>query len=105
MLVGAGGKKCSTREDTKVNEVNRTNTLTGETQDLSPTQHGPPKKLPSCAGTLARLSMSMRQHAQSIATMCPLLLIYDNINMMWKVAEQVIGRTGELSTTVTITAS
>jgi hypothetical protein len=62
-------------------------------------------KKPRCQlGTLERLSASMRRLTQHVAATRQTLLIYDNINMVWKVAEQVIGRTGESSTSITITA-
>ena len=48
-------------------------------------------------GTLECLSLSMRELTQHVAAMQPLLLIYDNINMLWKVAEQVIGHTSGCS--------
>ncbi|KAL1699001.1 hypothetical protein EV121DRAFT_217137 [Schizophyllum commune] len=46
-------------------------------------------------GTLQKLSLEMREAARRMAKKNSLLLVYDNINMMWRVAEQIIGRTGE----------
>jgi hypothetical protein len=48
-------------------------------------------------GTLERLSSSMCGLTQHVAAMRPLLLIYDNVSMLWKVAEQIIGHTGGCS--------
>jgi hypothetical protein len=48
-------------------------------------------------GTLERLSSSMRGVTQHVAATRPLLLIYDNVNMLWKAAEQILGRTGGCS--------
>ena len=97
-LAGAGKKQVGTLEEvTETISASETKTLTKGPQEptLSPAQGNPPKKLVRNAGTLARLSISMRQATQRIAATQPLLLIYDNINMLWKVAEQIIGRTGE----------
>ena len=80
---------------TGVNNLDRRETITGETQEGSPTLPTSIKNPDRQAGTLARLSISMRRHTRRIAASRPLLLIYDNINMLWKVAEQIIGRTGE----------
>jgi hypothetical protein len=44
--------------------------------------------------TLECLSSSMCRLTQQVAAVRPLLLMYDNVNMLWKVAEQIIGRTG-----------
>ncbi|KIJ59407.1 hypothetical protein HYDPIDRAFT_162408 [Hydnomerulius pinastri MD-312] len=44
-------------------------------------------------GTLELLSQSMRKVARTIAADGLFLIVYDNINMMWKVAEQIVGRT------------
>jgi hypothetical protein len=35
----------------------------------------------------------MRRLTQQVVAVRPLLLMYDNVNMLWKVAEQIIGRT------------
>lgn len=47
-------------------------------------------------GTLDYLSESMRKLARMVAASMLFLTVYDNINMMWKVAEQIVGRTGKL---------
>lgn len=46
-------------------------------------------------GTLEFLSESMREVARHLAATGMFLTVYDNINMVWKVAEQIVGRTGE----------
>lgn len=48
-------------------------------------------------GTLEALSKSMRKVTREVATSNLYGLVYDNINMLWKVAEQVVGRTGLFS--------
>lgn len=45
-------------------------------------------------GTLHQLSESARAHARSIAAHGCYSGVYDNINLMFRVAEQVIGRHG-----------
>lgn len=48
-------------------------------------------------GTLEALSESMRQATRKVASSNLYELVYDNINMVWKVAEQILGRTGLFS--------
>lgn len=48
-------------------------------------------------GTLETLSQSMRSVTRNVATSNLYQLVYDNINMVWKVAEQILGRTGLFS--------
>lgn len=57
----------------------------------------PRKARPFTLGSLENLSLSMRRLARNLAASQLLLVVYDNINMVWKVAEQIIGRTGEYS--------
>lgn len=45
-------------------------------------------------GTLEALSESMRKVTRTVAASNMYTLVYDNINMVWKVAEQILGRTG-----------
>ena len=45
-------------------------------------------------GTLEAPSESMRKATQKVAVMNMYELVYDNINMLWKVAEQILGCTG-----------
>lgn len=45
-------------------------------------------------GTLESLSESMRKVVREVTATNLYALVYDNINMMWKVAEQILGRTG-----------
>jgi hypothetical protein len=46
-------------------------------------------------GTLEKLLLNTRKQVRSVASLVPLLVVYDNINMMWKVGEQILGRTGK----------
>ena len=85
--LAGSGKKNATLPDEET-RANTNEPRTGEAQDPNPEDH-------SHMGTLARLSMSRRLLARQTAAERELLLIYDNINMMSKVGEQVIGRTGE----------
>jgi hypothetical protein len=96
-LAGAGQKKVGTLQDIieTTPSASGIDTLTEGSQGPTPTPGNPSKKPVTNAGTLARLSICMRQATQRVAATQPLLLIYDNINMLWKVAEQIIGRTGE----------
>jgi hypothetical protein len=48
-------------------------------------------------GTLEALSESMRKATRKVASLNLYELVYDNINMVWKVAEQILGRTGLFS--------
>ncbi|KAH9039679.1 hypothetical protein EDB84DRAFT_1477500, partial [Lactarius hengduanensis] len=48
-------------------------------------------------GTLEALSESMRKLTREVAASDLYVLVYDNINMLWKVAEQILGRTGLFS--------
>ncbi|KAI0321599.1 hypothetical protein OF83DRAFT_1050951 [Amylostereum chailletii] len=44
-------------------------------------------------GTLEHLSLQMRKLARTVALSQAIMVVYDNINMVWKVAEQIVGRT------------
>lgn len=56
-----------------------------------------PRKIqPWDAGTLRVLSNSMRQVSRSVAATGLFASVYDNINMVFRVSEQIMGRTGEL---------
>ena len=46
-------------------------------------------------GILDILSEAMRADTRLVASLGDFILVYDNINMVWKVAEQIIGRTGK----------
>ena len=48
-----------------------------------------------CTGTLHQLSNSMRKKASELAATGVFGTVYDNINMNFKTAEQVIGRHGK----------
>ena len=48
-------------------------------------------------GTLEALSESMREVTRKVAASNLYELVYDNINMVWKVAEQILGRTSLFS--------
>ncbi|KAH9051116.1 hypothetical protein EDB83DRAFT_2627558 [Lactarius deliciosus] len=47
-------------------------------------------------GTLEALSESMRKVTREVAASDLYVLVYDNINMVWKVAEQILGRTDSM---------
>ncbi|KAH8992310.1 hypothetical protein EDB86DRAFT_3103560 [Lactarius hatsudake] len=47
-------------------------------------------------GTLEALSESMRKVTRKVAASDLYVLVYDNINMLWKVAEQILGRTDSI---------
>ncbi|KAH9011428.1 hypothetical protein EDB83DRAFT_2234081 [Lactarius deliciosus] len=47
-------------------------------------------------GTLEALSESMRKVTRKVAASGLYALVYDNINMVWKVAEQILGRTNSM---------
>ncbi|KAH9028542.1 hypothetical protein EDB84DRAFT_1400557 [Lactarius hengduanensis] len=47
-------------------------------------------------GTLEALSESMRKLTRKVAASDLYVLVYDNINMLWKVAEQILGRTDSM---------
>jgi hypothetical protein len=51
---------------------------------------------PQYTGTLRQLSQSMRANARSIAANMPYSVVYDNINMMFRNSEQIVGRHGKL---------
>ncbi|KAL1733993.1 hypothetical protein EV714DRAFT_234465 [Schizophyllum commune] len=55
-------------------------------------------------GTLQKLSLEMRKVARRMAKKNSFLLVYDNINMMWRVAEQIIGRTDSMQNGTCATA-
>jgi len=50
--------------------------------------------IPRQPGTLRKLSASMRDMARVVASMGLYATAYDNINMMFRAAEQIIGRSG-----------
>lgn len=47
-------------------------------------------------GTLSELSQACRATAQKIANTALFVVVYDNINMMVRIAEQILGRKSEL---------
>ena len=53
------------------------------------------KKRRKQRGSLDKLSIGLRRLARHIAAAQKLLIVYDNINMAWKVAEQIMARTGK----------
>ncbi|KAL1660994.1 hypothetical protein GGF50DRAFT_26268, partial [Schizophyllum commune] len=55
-------------------------------------------------GTLQKLSLEMRNVARRMAKKNSFLLVYDNINMMWRVAEQIVGRTDSMQNGTCATA-
>ena len=54
-----------------------------------------PPKVKWKLGVLGTLSEAMLDEARSLAAKGEFVMVYDNINMVWKAAEQIIGRTGE----------
>lgn len=60
----------------------------------SPMPKGP-KKHERAVGTLAQLSDACRQTARDVAQSGLFVTVYDNINMMFRVAEQILGRKSE----------
>ncbi|KAH9172322.1 hypothetical protein EDB89DRAFT_2114193 [Lactarius sanguifluus] len=54
-------------------------------------------------GTLEALSESMRKVTCEVATSDLYVLMYDNINMVWKVAEQILGRTDSMENGTCVT--
>ena len=53
-----------------------------------------PEAVVTCTGTLHQLSDSMRTQAQQIAATGLYLVVYDNINIQLRTAEQIIGHHG-----------
>ncbi|KAH9034017.1 hypothetical protein EDB83DRAFT_2507841 [Lactarius deliciosus] len=54
-------------------------------------------------GTLEALSESMRKVAREVAASGLYVLVYDNINMVWKAAEQILGRTDSMENGTCVT--
>lgn len=73
---------------------NRTQTPTKEAP-VKPKQPRKPRG-PRQPGTLRKLSLSMRSMARGVASTGLFAMSYDNINMMFRAAEQIIGRTGKV---------
>ncbi|KAI4520861.1 hypothetical protein K525DRAFT_270399 [Schizophyllum commune Loenen D] len=55
-------------------------------------------------GTLQSLSLQMREKAREMARNSDFMVVYDNINMMWRVAEQILGRTDSMESGTCATA-
>ncbi|KAL1719589.1 hypothetical protein EV715DRAFT_272510 [Schizophyllum commune] len=75
--------------------------------DGLPNTAGPPRDLRQQAakpGTLQSLSLQMRAKAREMARTSDFMVVYDNINMMWRVAEQILGRTDSLESGTCATA-
>lgn len=92
-LAGCGGKG-EVPEDKATSAVGETGAPGGTRRAdvlAGPKEPAVKKRQP---GTLERLSLSMRNVARAVAASEPVMLVYDNINMMWRAAEQVMGRTG-----------
>jgi len=53
------------------------------------------KCLKRSPGTLYELSQACRKMAWRVASMGLFVSVYDNINLMFRVAEQILGRTSE----------
>ncbi|KAH9896144.1 uncharacterized protein BXZ73DRAFT_63062 [Epithele typhae] len=62
-------------------------------RDQAPTAPSSPSpRLPAGAGLLRRLSNTARHAARFLAHSTPFGAVYDNINMVFKVSEQIVGR-------------
>ncbi|KAL1658032.1 hypothetical protein GGF50DRAFT_68075 [Schizophyllum commune] len=66
---------------------------TSDFDDEEPAEPGQRKTRRARLGTLEKLSLSMRELTRELVAAHAFLVAYDNINMSWKVAEQIIGRT------------
>lgn len=65
-------------------------------EDDPPVTLSPPKKpAPRRAGTLRTLSFNMRALARTVASTGLFASIYDNINMVFRAAEQIMSRSGQ----------
>jgi hypothetical protein len=62
----------------------------GRTKDLKPSTRS------RTAGIIPRLSMSCRLAARRMAATGLYALVYDNINIMFRVGQQILGRKSEL---------
>lgn len=71
---------------------NRTQTPTQENHTKPDRKPHRPRQ----PGTLRKLSLSMCSMAHGVASTGLFAMSYDNINMMFRAAEQIIGRTGKL---------
>ena len=56
----------------------------------------PPTETVQCTGTLHQLSDSMRSHTRSMAATGLFSVVYDNVNINFRNAEQIVGRHGVL---------
>lgn len=61
-------------------------------EDNTMNKQGTYKKKKTSSGTLFLLSQACRQSARKVASTSLFITVYDNINMMIRVAEQVVGR-------------
>lgn len=88
----------TTETSAEINEgPTASNVMQGITPDSIPPGKPEPKKKPKkrTLGTLYQLSNSCRATARLVALTRLLVIVYDNINMMIRIAEQVLGRTSE----------
>lgn len=74
--------------------------LNSETAEKKTKKKRAQKIQPWDAGTLHVLSNSMCQVSRSVAATGLFASVYDNINMVFRVSEQIMGRTGELKVIV-----
>lgn len=99
-LAGRGGKIAANAVDNDIDdaqELINNPEPTAAISAISAPQTKKKKRTKQRPGTLEFLSESMREVARLVAATGMFLTVYDNINMVWKVAEQIVGRTGEHS--------
>lgn len=100
-LAGRGGKMGVDTANDGVDQnlvdsfIDAERSATAESAITSTPQPKKKKRTKQRPGTLEFLSQSMREVARLVAATGMFLTVYDNINMVWKVAEQIVGRTGE----------
>lgn len=95
-LAGRGGKMAVDADENVINisQESVNPEPTAASSATSPPQPKNKKRTKQRPGTLEFLSESMREVARLVAATGMFLTVYDNINMVWKVAEQIVGRTG-----------
>ena len=84
----------ATTPEVLVDTVDSLGTQPDFVESVSKIKPHPPAR-PRQPGTLRKLSASMRDMARNIASTGLFAASYDNINMMFRAAEQIIGHSGE----------
>uniref|UniRef100_D8PYY4 DUF6589 domain-containing protein n=1 Tax=Schizophyllum commune (strain H4-8 / FGSC 9210) TaxID=578458 RepID=D8PYY4_SCHCM len=93
-LAGRGGKSTMVGDVPEPAEIASRAGVAGA--EGSRNQDGVPVQRRAGLGTLEKLSLAMREVSRHVAASRPFMVVYDNINMMWRVAEQIIGRRDSL---------